>query len=247
MTDAVSYDYYNQAGWEISTNWADDAIWTICAGANDGYPVLTGGYSQDPCAPALTNATAPIINGTGVVGKSLTINKGNWDAGVAFTYQWKLDGNDIAGATAATYKPVDGDVGKTVTVALTGTKTGFKTTTKVSSNSVVVTAAPVIVVTEPSDVTVGGFAGNSWWIPVGFVSAIKAGVKAHSKATAVTCVGIVAPGGNKAWQKTLGLKRAALACSTAKSFNGKLKTKLSWKVAAATDKVLRGATLTFNK
>ena len=247
LTDAKSYDYYNQDGWDISTDWSNGSTWTICSGANDGYPVLTAGSSQDPCAPPLTNATAPTITGTGVVGKALSMNKGNWDSGVTFTYQWKLDGSDIAGATAATYTPVDGDVGKTVTVSLTGTKQGFRTETKLSSNSVVVTAAPVIVVPTNTEVLVGGFRGNAWWMPAGFMPSIKAAVKAHSKATALTCTGIVAPGGNKAWLKTLGLKRATLACAVAKSFNGKLKVKLAWRVAAAGDAVKRGAGLKFNK
>ena len=245
--DEKSFDYYNQDGWNISTNWADNATWTICSGYDDGYPFLTSLHATDPCEPPLTNATAPTITGAGVVGKALSMNKGNWDAGVTFTYQWKLDGNNISGATAATYTPVTGDIGKTVTVELTGTKQGFKTAVKLSSNNVVVTAAPVIVVPTNTEVAVGEFAGNSWWVPLGFVAKVKAAVKAHSKATSLTCTGIVAPGGTKTWQKTLGLKRATLTCAIAKSFNSKLKTKLAWKVSATSDSVKRGAALKFNK
>ena len=247
LADATSFDYYSQDGWNISTSWDDENVWTICSGANDGYPVLTGNYNEDPCASPQTLTPTPTIIGSGVEGSQLTGNPGSWDAGVTLTFAWLLDGVVIANETNPAYTPVTGDVGKTVTFRVTSTKSGYRTVVKTSVGKVI-TAKPVIVVPKtPTDVTVGGFAGNSWWIPVGFVSAIKAGVKAHGKATSVTCVGIVAPGGNKAWQKTLGLKRAALACSTAKSFNSKLKTKLSWKVAAATDKVLRGATLKFNK
>ena len=247
--DSKAYDYYNQDGWNISTNWTDNATWTICSGYDDGYPFLTSLHATDPCDPALTNATAPTITGSGVEGKPLAIDKGAWDSGVTFTYQWKLDGNNIAGATAATYTPVAGDVGKTVTMQLTGTKAHFKTEAKLSTNSVVISAAPVIVipVVTNTEIAVGTFAGNSWWIPVGYVAAIKAAVKAHAKATAVTCTGIVAPGGNKAWQQKLGLKRATLACAVVKTFNSKLKTKLAWRVAAAGDKVQRGSALKFNK
>ncbi len=243
--DQVSIAYYQAANWNISTSWADENTWTICPGFNSGAPFITSFYSTDPCAPDLTNATAPVITGTGVVGKALAMNKGNWDTGVTFTYQWKLDGNNISGATAATYTPVTGDIGKTVTVELTGTKQGFKTAVKLSSNNVVVTAAPIVVVS--TEIAVGEFAGNSWWVPLGFVAKVKAAVKAHSKATLLTCTGIVAPGGTKAWQKTLGLKRATLTCAIAKSFNSKLKTKLAWKVSASSDSVKRGAALKFNK
>ena len=243
--DAKSFDYFNNDGWAIATQWNSESTWAICQGVNDGYPILNSGYDTDPCTPSLTNADAPTIVGAGNVGKALSVSKGNWDSGVAFGYQWKLDGNNIAGATAATYKPVISDIGKTVTVELTGSKQGFLTAVKLSSNSVVVTAAPAPV--APTEISMGEFAGDSWWIPLGFVAKVKAAVKAHSKATTVTCTGIVAPGNRKAWQKTLGLKRAALACEIAKSFNSKLKTKLDWRVSAVNAKVKRGAALKFNK
>jgi hypothetical protein len=244
-SDQVSLSYYQNEGWEISGNWADANTWTMCPEYQNGTPFLTGLYGTSPCLPDLTNATAPVITGTGVVGKSLGLNKGNWDAGVAFTYQWKLDGNNIAGATAATYKPVAGDVGKTVTVELTGSKSGFKTSVKLSTNNVVVTAAPTV--TTPTEIAIGEFAGDAWWIPLGFVAKVKAAVKSHNAATSLTCVGIVAPGGRAGWLKKLGLKRATLACAIAKSFNSKLKTKLDWRISAPTDKVKRGSALKFNK
>ena len=240
--------FYSNSGFDISDNWSDEYRWTICGAFNDGYPFLTGAYKSDPCLPSLTNATAPLITGTGVVGKTLAINKGAWDAGVTFTYQWKLDGANINGATAATYKPIASQVGKTITVVLTGTKAGYRTEVKNSSNNVVVEAAPVPpVVKAPTTVTIGGFAGNSWWAPSGFTVGIKNGFKAHSKATSVTCTGIVAPGGWPAWQKTLGLKRAALGCAALKSLNPKLKVTLAWKIAKPTDAVLRGIEFKFNK
>ncbi|CAB4951882.1 unannotated protein [freshwater metagenome] len=239
--------YYSNDGWSISADWGDSAVWTICSRVDSGYPFLTSLYSSDPCAPALTNATAPVITGTGVVGKPLAMNKGSWDAGVTFSYQWKLDGANIATATAATYVPVAGDIGKTVTVQLTGAKQDFKTAVKLSSNSVVVSAAPVIVVPKETALAIGEFVGNSWWTPLGFVAKVKSAVKAHSKATTLTCTGIVSPGGWKPWQKTLGLKRAGLACAFAKSFNPKLKTKLAWKISSASDAVKRGVSLKFNK
>jgi hypothetical protein len=103
------------------------------------------------------------------------------------------------------------------------------------------------VVVAPTEIAFGEFAGNSWWIPLGFVAKVKAAVKAHASATALTCVGIVAPGGRQAWEKKLGLKRAALTCAIAKSFNSKLKTTLDWRISALTDKVKRGAAVKFNK
>lgn len=250
LADAVSFDYYSQAGYEVSTNWADDQDWTICAGANGGYPILTRGYIEDPCLLDQTLTPTPVITGTGVEGSALTGNPGTWDSGVALTYQWLRDGVVIANETAVTYLPVSADVAKTITFKVTSTKSGYREVSKVSAGKLIKAKPAVVVppkVVKLPEVTLGGFAGNSWWIPAGFVSGIKSSVKANPKSTSVTCVGIVAPGGNKTWQKTLGLKRAELACSIAKSFNSKLKTTLTWKVAAKSDKIQRGASLRFNK
>jgi hypothetical protein len=250
LTDAVSFDYYSQAGWNISTNWEDQSTWTICSAANDGYPILTSSYTENPCALDQTLTPTPAITGTGVEGAQLTGDPGTWDAGVTLTFAWLRDGVVIANETNPMYVPVAADVAKSITFRVTSTKSGYKTVVKTSAGKLI-TAKPAVVVppkvAKTIDVSLGGFAGNSWWIPAGFVSGIKAAVKARSKATALTCVGVVAPGGNKDWQKKLGLKRAELACAIAKTFNSKLKTTLTWKVAAKNDKIQRGATLKFNK
>jgi hypothetical protein len=161
-------------------------------------------------------------------------------------FAWLADGTVIANATALTYIPETGDVGKSITFRVTSTKAGFRTVVKISLGKTI-TAIPVAPISSNLQITVGGFAGNSWWVPAGFWKSIKAGVKAHKNATTITCVGIVGAHPSKAWQKTLGLNRAALACATAKFLNPKLKTKLSWKVAKSSDRVKRGATIVFNR
>ena len=62
----------------------------------------------------------------------LTAVPGTWDAGTTLAYQWTVDGTDVAGATGPTYTPVAGDVGKVVTVKVTGSKTGYTSATKES-------------------------------------------------------------------------------------------------------------------
>ena len=247
-TDGKSYDYFYNDNWSISNDWDSDPVWMICSAVNDGYPVLAGTYANDPCFLHFTNATAPVVTGTGYVGSPLGITKGSWDAGVTFSYQWKSNGNAISGATDATYTPVEADLGAVITVDLTGSKTLYAPKTLGSSNSKTVIAKPVApVVKKSTAISIGGFAGNSWWAPKGFASTVSKAVKTHSQATVVTCTGIVAPGGWPAWQKTLGLKRAALACQVAKAANPKLQTKLVWKVAKSTDSIQRGVSLQFNK
>ena len=47
-------------------------------------------------------------------------------------YQWTVDGADVVGATGAAYTPVAADVGKVITVKVTGTRTGYASVTKES-------------------------------------------------------------------------------------------------------------------
>ncbi|WKK72568.1 hypothetical protein Q0F99_06415 [Rathayibacter oskolensis] len=91
--------------------------------------VVTGGV--------LTGAT-PTITGTAKVGQTLTAVPGTWTpAPVALSYQWKRAGVAIPGASAATYKTVSADAGKSVTVTVTGTKAGFTTLAKTSAGKTV--------------------------------------------------------------------------------------------------------------
>ncbi|PVZ52595.1 hypothetical protein [Arthrobacter sp. H-02-3] len=79
-------------------------------------------------------APVPTITGTVKVGSTLTAVPGRWGpAPVALTYQWKANGVSITGATAATYKLTTAQAGKTITVTVTGTKTGYTTKSKTSA------------------------------------------------------------------------------------------------------------------
>lgn len=82
-----------------------------------GFLGATGGA---PLAPA--NTVLPSITGTAKVGQTLTAANGTWTGREApsFRYQWKAGGVDISGATSKTYVPVAGDIGKTITVTVTG-------------------------------------------------------------------------------------------------------------------------------
>lgn len=66
-----------------------------------------------------TPVTSVSISGTAKVGETLTATVEPADATV--TYQWKAGGTDIAGATGKTYKLTEAEVGKTITVTVTGT------------------------------------------------------------------------------------------------------------------------------
>lgn len=104
--------------------------------------------------PALA---APVITGTpGITGTPQTgVAIGYSPAGVTGnpmptrTQQWRIDGIDISGATAATYTPVSGDVGKTLTVRQTETNSEG-TASATSAGATVMDASPVITVAAPT-------------------------------------------------------------------------------------------------
>jgi hypothetical protein len=84
-----------------------------------------------------TAAPKPTITGTAKVAVELTAVPGTWapstgSSPISFTYQWKRDGVNISGATSATYTPVAADLGKPLSVAVTGAKTGYNNATRTS-------------------------------------------------------------------------------------------------------------------
>ncbi|MFO6452101.1 MULTISPECIES: M1 family aminopeptidase [unclassified Aeromicrobium] len=93
-----------------------------------GEPTLTHTVGLKPLGPA----PVPVVSGTGRVGTVLTASAGTWPAGTALTYQWSVGGAPVAGATGSTYRLAPKDVGRVVTVAVTGTKAGWAPVTKVS-------------------------------------------------------------------------------------------------------------------
>lgn len=72
-------------------------------------------------ATAPVNTALPAVSGLAKVGQVLTAWEGMWSAAANYSYQWKVDGTNKAGATAKTYTPVTADVGKSVTVEVTAT------------------------------------------------------------------------------------------------------------------------------
>ena len=75
--------------------------------------------------PALTPGT-PSVSGTAKVGETLTAAPGTWGPSpVDLAYQWRADGAAIGGATSSSLAVTAGMVGKKLSVAVTGTKTGY--------------------------------------------------------------------------------------------------------------------------
>ncbi|CAH0157693.1 hypothetical protein SRABI26_00872 [Arthrobacter sp. Bi26] len=96
------------------------------------------GYQQATAAAVVDNgslnAQMPSIQGSAKVGAILTAVPGGWrPAPVTLAYQWYRSGTAISGAIGAAYTPVAGDLGATITVKVTGSKSGYPTVSKTSA------------------------------------------------------------------------------------------------------------------
>lgn len=76
-------------------------------------------------APRRLTSVTPEITGTGRVGDSLGVRVGTWSpaTGVTFSYNWRISGATVS--TAPTFTPQPHHRGSSVTVAVTGTRSGY--------------------------------------------------------------------------------------------------------------------------
>ena len=71
-----------------------------------------------------TNTQGPIISGNNNVGATVSVSAGLWTQDIAYaptsySYQWKRNGSDIAGATGSSYITTASDSGQTLTATVT--------------------------------------------------------------------------------------------------------------------------------
>jgi hypothetical protein len=96
----------------------------------------------------LTSTPVPTVSGTAKVGYALAADSETWGPGtVTLGHQWYRSGVSIAGATATTYRLSAADVGKSMTVKVTGSQTGFESASKTSAATAAVAAGTLSTVT----------------------------------------------------------------------------------------------------
>ncbi|OOB90993.1 fibronectin type III domain-containing protein [Rathayibacter sp. VKM Ac-2630] len=155
-------------------------------------------------ATAFTTAPTPTISGTAAVGSVLTAKTGTWNpVPTSYAYQWKRSGTAITGATAATYKAVTADSGRTLTVTVTGSRTGYTTTPRTSAPTATITTprafttAPTPTVTGTTRVGSVLTAKTGTWnpVPTSYAYQWKRSGTAITGATAATYKAVTADSG----------------------------------------------------
>jgi hypothetical protein len=101
-------------------------------GERSGYVTATSNSSGTDQVPVAEFAAPSEIDVTGdfVVGSTLTADAGTWTpAPTTLSYQWMRGSSAITDATGSTYVLTPADSGKVITVKVTATSTGYRTTT----------------------------------------------------------------------------------------------------------------------
>jgi hypothetical protein len=129
-----TFEYVDPSGryqtqfWKGATTLAGATVVTVKARSS-----VTQAVVMQPKPLPLTATPTPTISGIPAVGRTLTATTGSWKpAPVSLGYQWSRGGAPISGATKATYSLQPADLGKTISVSVTGTRAGYIAATKTS-------------------------------------------------------------------------------------------------------------------
>jgi len=106
-------------------------------------------------AGTVVNTVAPTFTGTPLIGKTLSAKPGSWTpaTGLAFTYQWTLNGAPVAAATSATYKLPSSALGKKVGVTVTATAGAVATAASSKASTVKAASTTKVKLSDPTITT----------------------------------------------------------------------------------------------
>lgn len=97
--------------------------------------------STDEVQTGTLTAADPRVTGRLEIGATVKADTAGWGPGtVGFSYQWRRDGADIADATRATYLLADADKGAHLAVQVIGSRAGYTSETRSSSETDAITA-----------------------------------------------------------------------------------------------------------
>lgn len=109
----------------------------IAAHADDTQDPVSATATDD--LPTLASAI-PSISGTPRFGDVLTAVPGQWAEGADFAFQWFADGVAIDGASSASLALSAAEIGKRISVVVTGSKEGFTSVSTAAATSISVAA-----------------------------------------------------------------------------------------------------------
>ncbi|MFI0414440.1 MAG: DUF4347 domain-containing protein [Candidatus Thiodiazotropha sp.] len=146
--DGIDITGATASGHTLTSSEAHTTI-TVAVTASDGNggstPATSAGTAVANTAPV--NTLVPAISGTAAIGNTLTATNGTWtDAdndGLSYTYQWRADGVDIAGATNSSFTLTASQAGTLLSIVVTADD-GFGGSGTASSTGIAGNSPPVI-------------------------------------------------------------------------------------------------------
>ena len=151
---ALAYQWYRgstevtgatKAAYPVTAADAGAVLKVAVTATKTGYAPVTTTSKASATVPRLLTADTPTITGTAVVGATLTAQPGSWTPGtVKLSYQWFAGSKAVKGATKAGFRPRAADVGKAITVRVTGSQAGYTTVARTSSATAAVVKGTLI-------------------------------------------------------------------------------------------------------
>lgn len=137
MRDSVAISGATAKSYLPTANDLGHSVSVKVTGTKTGYTKATAS-SNSPVVQlgdAPTFSSQPSVTGRYAAGEVLTANPGSWGSGStpSYSYQWQRDGQDVAGATAATYSISKADLGHLLAVTVTAVRTGYRAATFTTS------------------------------------------------------------------------------------------------------------------
>lgn len=127
---------YAVAGTDIGTKLSVSVTGTL-AGYAPGF--VTSPATVPVLPPPAVQAGDVTLSGTAKVGSTLTANAGTWaPADTVLEYQWLRSGSPIASATGTSYTVSTADQGSTLSVRVTGSRSGYTSSSATSATTAIV-------------------------------------------------------------------------------------------------------------
>ncbi|WEK60806.1 MAG: hypothetical protein P0Y60_16130 [Candidatus Microbacterium colombiense] len=123
------------ASFKIPASATKKTITVVVKGTKSGYASASKRSKATAAVKGILTAPTPKITGSTIVGSRLTASAGSWTSGTVLKYQWYLNGKAINRATGSSLVVTAAMVKKTITVRVTGTKSGYVTAAKTSATT----------------------------------------------------------------------------------------------------------------